>query len=225
MNKEDIWVARIPLPVRYKADGPVEDRFDGCQPGGAILNWNTYSTQWAPVRVAAFPSEANRSLLFEDRDPYDYAKAVRVFPAADAVRVRWRLFMKRADAGQLEAEVESATGERPVRLTFDSRGSISAVDGTESVNLGACAADRWHTVDLEASRKTRRYRLSLDGKALVVAGAFAAPALTLERLVFRTGPYRTGPSRAFIPLIGHDLPAADKPVAQAAFYIDDVTIR
>src|SRR5438094_6675192 len=45
-------------------------------------------------------SAANKSLELQDRDPYDYAKAVRVFAEAKSVRVALRLFAAQAGTGR-----------------------------------------------------------------------------------------------------------------------------
>ena len=80
MNKEDIWVSRIPVPVRETVTGPVHDTFDDTADRRSVHDWNIYSRKWAPVRVVDFPSATNKSLELQDKDPYDYARAVRVFP-------------------------------------------------------------------------------------------------------------------------------------------------
>jgi hypothetical protein len=113
-NKEDIWVSRIPVPVRYAAAGPVKDTFDD----GAIRDWNIYSTLWAPVRVADFPSARNKSLELQDGDPYDYARAVRVFEESKSATVSFKVYPKQSDSGRLEVEVMDRYGNRPVRLMF-----------------------------------------------------------------------------------------------------------
>jgi hypothetical protein len=51
VNKEDIWVARVPVPIRSEATGPVKDDFDGFPAGALPDHWNIYSPVWAPVRV------------------------------------------------------------------------------------------------------------------------------------------------------------------------------
>ena len=79
VNKEDIWISRIPLPIRDRINGPVEDFFNELDAGGTIPDWNIYRTQWATAEIVDFPSAQNKSLELKDCDPYDYAKAVRVF--------------------------------------------------------------------------------------------------------------------------------------------------
>jgi hypothetical protein len=45
-NKEDIWISRIPVPVRYKVEGAVQDSFDALQVNGKIPDWNIYRPRW-----------------------------------------------------------------------------------------------------------------------------------------------------------------------------------
>jgi hypothetical protein len=55
MSKEDIWVSRVLLR-------------------GECPTWNVYSPLWAPVTVVG-----DDEIRLEDRDPYDYASATRLF--------------------------------------------------------------------------------------------------------------------------------------------------
>ena len=74
VNKEEIWVTRIPVPIRGAVDVPVHDEFDNMKTSGVVTGWNIYSPRWAPVEVVNFPSEQNKSLELKDGDPYDYAR-------------------------------------------------------------------------------------------------------------------------------------------------------
>jgi hypothetical protein len=69
------------------------------------------------------------------------------------------------------------------------------------------------------------YRVSLDGAEALRNAAFAEPVASIERLSFRTGPYRADPTRASDRFYGSDLPGADVPDEVATYYIDNVTVR
>jgi hypothetical protein len=223
-NKEDIWVSRVPIPVRYAAAGPVKDTFDAIAAGGAIPDWNIYSTVWAPVRVAEFPSARNKSLELQDGDPYDYARAVRVFEESKSATLSFKIYPKQADAGRLEIEVMDRYGSRPVRLMFASDGKIQAVDGSKTIALQSYKPNTWVKVGLSVDTRSDSYSVAIDGTPVLGKAAFAESVLSVERLSFRTGPYRTGPSRATDPEQIHvDLPGADEPERAVTYYIDDVT--
>ena len=82
-NKEDIWITRIPVPVRVAETKPVADDFDKMPAGMRIEGWNTYSPKWAPVSIAALPNEKTKCLRIEDRDPFDIpARRFALHPAS-----------------------------------------------------------------------------------------------------------------------------------------------
>jgi hypothetical protein len=101
MSKEDIWVTRVPLPV--KADATGNDEL-----------WNVYSPKWAPVTI-----EGN-DIRLEDCDPYDHASATRIVPDTRAVTISFEVTVEalREDASErLEIDLVGKFGSpRPVRL-------------------------------------------------------------------------------------------------------------
>jgi hypothetical protein len=226
VNKEDIWVSRVPVPVKHHVEGPVTDDFDDMEIGGNVIDWNVYDPIWAPVGVAAFPSEKNKSLKLADKDPYDYARAVRVFPEGQSVQVRCKVFAKQRDAGLLEIDVVDRYGNRPVRLRFGDDGHISAINGTESVDLQAYKPGTWHEIALTIDATPYgNYSVSIDGKAALKKASLAEAVLSVERLSFRTGPYRALPVRRTPNQTpGPDLSGAGEPVRPAAFHVDDVRV-
>jgi hypothetical protein len=224
-NKEDVWVSRIPVPIRHKVEGPVEDSFDKLSPGGPIPDWNLHQARWARTEVVPFPSAANKSLELQDRDPYDYAKAVRVFAEAKSVRVALRLFAAQAGTGRLEIEVLDGAGRRPVRVVFGEEGRVQSANGSSWTDAGAYRSGVWYRIELAVDAAAGNYDLSLDGKSVVRRASFAEPAATVERLSFRTGAFRTEPTRQTDRYSGADLPNPDDPVAAATYRVDDVSIR
>ncbi|MGH9666793.1 MAG: hypothetical protein ACRD9L_20410, partial [Bryobacteraceae bacterium] len=223
VNKEDIWVSRVPLPVRSAVTKPVRDTFDALAAGGDVPDWNIYSPLWAPVRVAEFPSAGNKSLELQDRDPYDYARAVRVFEESKSPSVTFKVYARQADAGRLEIELMDRFGSHPVALMFTNGGSIQAINGSRTVTLQSYKADTWYTFSLAADTGSGKYSVAINGKRVLNEAAFAESVLSLERISFRTGPYRTGPARTIDPeKILADLPGADDPKKLATYYVDDV---
>jgi hypothetical protein len=225
VNKEDIWVARVPTPVTTTVTGPVHDDFNSTAPGTLPVGWNIYSPLWAPVRVIDTPPTSSaaspaRVLELRDEDPYDYARAVRVFPATHGVKITLRVLARQADA-RLEIDLLNAAGLRPVRLAFEENGRLRACHEGQWLDAGPYVADRWHefTLEIPSAPDADRCALLVDGQSPLPRPAFFTdPVATVERLSFRTGPYR---ERGYG---GRDLPAADQKSPPAAFLIDDVVI-
>ena len=218
VNKEDIWFARVPVPVTTTVSGPVNDTFDSGTPGTLPAGWNVYSPLWAPVRIAE--TEGSRVIELRDEDPYDYARAIRVFPATHGVKVSFRLFARQTNA-RLEIDLLDAKGARPVRLAFGEDGKLWACHEAQWLDAGTYTAGQWHQFELEipADSEADRCAVLVNGKSPLPRPAFFTdPVKTVERLSFRTGPHR---ERGYG---GSDLPGADTKTPFASFLIDDVII-
>lgn len=226
MNKEDIWVSRIPVPVRDRVNAPVRDTFDNLPTGGSVTDWNIYSPRWAPVRVAEFPSATNKSLELQDKDPYDYARATRVFPESKVVSLNFKVHARQANQGRLEIDVMDQFGNRPVRLALTKDGQVTVTNGAESKSVRNYQADAWMTIGLKIDAGKGTFKLTLDGKPVGDTNAFAEFVKSVEKISFRTGPVRTGPTLKTSTDNTPDRINPDPDVAEplSVFHIDDVQI-
>ncbi|MCK4677275.1 MAG: hypothetical protein KAT48_04015 [Bacteroidales bacterium] len=125
VSKKDIWVSRIPVPIAAAAEAHADDRFDNIAAGPRVPEWNTYSPIWAPVSVAA--EGRNHFLQLEDREPTDYARAIRTFPQSKSISADFRVAAAQVERGRLEIELLGELGSRPARLILNDRGQIQAV--------------------------------------------------------------------------------------------------
>jgi hypothetical protein len=231
INKEDIWVSRIPVPVRQRVSEPVNDTFESLVPGGPVTGWNIYSPRWAPVRVIDTSSEAgstrpNKSLELSDRDPYDYARAVRVFPESKTATLRFKVQAAQNDAGRLEIELSDRFGHRPVRLVFNPEGRIELTHGAERRPLAPYEHGRWHDVSLSIDVQAGRFDVSLDGRPAAASVPLAEFVKSVERLSFRTGASRSEPTLKTSTEDQPDFtePNPDVPGKPAVYRVDDVVI-
>lgn len=223
MNKEDIWVARVPVPITGVVNGPVHDTFEQDPVGSLPSGWNVYSPLWAPVRVVETPGATgtvNHALELKDRDPYDYARAIRVFPRTHGLHLAFRVLAKQA-SGRLEIELSDDHDNRPLLIAFGKDGHLwTRPEGVWTDN-GPYPVGRWisFSYDLSANPRIDRGHLLIDGHLAIpkaIGPVEAAP--TVDRLSFRTG------RRRLCAVGGPDLPGADDKVAASAFLIDDVSI-
>ncbi len=165
-TKEDIWAVRVPVPVRGSVEGPVSDNFDKMEVDGPIKDWNIIRGPWIPVGVTAFPSTTNKSLQLADRDPYNYAKAERVFAQGSSKTISARVYAHQANAGQFNVEVMNHTGNRAVRLVFGPDGHVWISDGAKSMDAGPYKANTWYTVGIKVDAAMGQYDATLDGKPI-----------------------------------------------------------
>ncbi len=226
VNKEDMWISRIPIPVKRDVTGPVQDDFSAMETGGVITDWNIYAPQWCPVEVVDFPSQNDKSMMLKDFDPYDYAKAVRVIPQGAQQTLSFNLYVKSA-AQVLAIEVVSAKGERLVQTQIDTDKALLARNGDQDFTKATdLQAGRWASVQIKLDAEARRFDLLVNGKTLAENATFSAPEGVPDRILFRTGAYRQTDDVAkyksgSADKAGGDEPGADEKVEAAVYFIKD----
>jgi len=231
VNKEDIWVAKMRVPIKGEVTEPVNDNFEH---GGRALDlWNILSSKWAPVAVVAEQGAKNDCLELLDEEPYDYALAERLFPRNRTVRIQFRFNAAQVAQGHaLEVEVQDQQGMRPLRLRVD-RNWLGMDHKQVDVSPVAIQNGRWHMIELKVDCAKRSYDLLLDQAPVRQGIPFAEAAESVERIVFRTGPYR-----GFVPpeiveagmpnpagLETEDLPGADAKSPTCRYLIDDLRVQ
>ena len=229
MNKEDMWVANVRVPIRGIVTEPVAETFDTAATGGDLSLWNIHSPQWAPVAVVADPLDpSNRALELRDRDPWEYAKAFRIFPSATRVAIEFRAMLVRAGASRMEIEVQGARGERGLRLSIDPEWLCFDHLQVEADNA-PWAMGRWHALRLEIDAVKGTYDCALDGRKVATGLALQDGVKQVQRLEFRTGAWRQdvpssiqGSEPGSPGTYREDLPGADQPVSEAVILIDNV---
>ncbi len=235
VNKEDIWVSRVPVPIRASQTAHVHETFDDLEVGGVVTGWNIYSPLWSSVEVVAFPSRKNHSLRLKDGDPYDYARAVRVFPESSKVSVSFKLLAERTERGRLDVDLLDARGHCPVRVSWTETGAVQANTGQGPQvvrKLAEHQAGRWATAHIELDCGRQTFSLSLNGAQVLADAPLIEPAATVERLSFRTGEARPifkeqahiagGPPNESLYFTGAIAPQTDRPISPAVFYLDEV---
>ena len=85
MNKEDMWVSKIPVPVSDKITVNVNDIFNDKKAGEELNEWNIFSPLWCKVIIEK--TKDKKALALHDSDPFDYAKAERIFPTAKKITI------------------------------------------------------------------------------------------------------------------------------------------
>ncbi len=227
VNKEDIWISRIPLPIRLEVKGNVYDSFDGQDAKGPVAGWNIYSPQWAQVCIDDFPDKKNKSLRLEDSDPYDYARAMRVFESSAHAKISFKVHVDPKMTGELQVDITDRHGSRPVRLIFARDGMIRIHDGSKLKDVTSYQAGRWYLVSLDVQTNgLGSYSLNMDGKELLKNEQLSEAVKSVERIIFRTGDYRDLPNRETPNETPSDpLPGADLPTPKTVFHIDDVRIE
>jgi hypothetical protein len=216
MNKEDLWVSKIPVPVTNRASAHADEVFDALPEGKELDNWNIYSPLQAPVSIEK--PAGRRLLALRDGDRFDYARAERIVPASKELDIAFSVRPMQHDRGNLQIEFLNAQGHPCSRLLFEADGVLRLKTNYKYTNVLNYRAGESYRFQIHLSADNRSITLDVNGKK--ITRLFFAPVESISRIVFRTG------DRAEIPTVNTpytsdaDLPLADEDEAVAEFYID-----
>ena len=186
MNKEDMWVAHIPVPVQTEAHSHACPEEFAVGTLAELAAWNIYSPRMAPVSLA------DGWLTLSDSDPFDYARVERKIPATRELKVAFDVRAGQNDHGLLQIEFLDEHGTACSRIELTPDGIIRCKGGARYGNLGKYEPGSDYHIEALLSVDRRMIEVYINGKK---AGQrmFYAPVEAIERVMFRTGAHRTFP--------------------------------
>ena len=217
-NKEDMWVSRIPVPVRLNATThaqafPQTDRLS------ELTDWNLYAPRLCSIILK------NGWLNLYDCDPYDYAKAERVIPNTKELEVEFDLMMDQEDECELDIEFVDDEGNVCSRIVVDSTQTIKVKGGAR---YGTILKNYEPGVEIHIkavlSTSLHRAIYYLNGKK-ACERQFDTPVESISRIVFRTGPLFDKPDINTPADQDFDMPRADERVPAVGYHIANVVSR
>jgi hypothetical protein len=217
MNKEDIWIASVPVPVKDEVTEPVNEVFNEMPDGEELKYWNIFCPVNAPVSIEKM-SDGRRCLGLRDKDRYDYAKAERSFPASGQLAVEFSLIPAQDGRGILHIELQDRKGIAAIRLVLDSLGICSTKAGYRYSEVMKYHAGTAYDFRISFDTRKRMYAVNINGRE-EKRGIFFAPVKKLSRIVFRTGEVRRFPDADTPTDQDFDVPDGGEPVKEAAYYI------
>ena len=224
-NKEDIWVSRIPVPVRLNATSHTNGSFIQFAKLADMTDWNLYSPLLAPVALDG------QWLTLSDSDPYDYSKAERIIPNTKELQVEFDLRFDQAGHGELDIEFVDDAGTVCSRIVADSTGTIRVKGGARYGTL-LKKYEPGVTYHVKAVLSCELHRASYtiacsDPQPHNLGSSctrqFDTPVESISRLVFRTGPLFSEPNVYTPADQDFDQPLADATVPLARFSLANVT--
>ncbi|MGO4771149.1 six-hairpin glycosidase [Flavobacterium sp. W22_SRS_FK3] len=225
MNKEDIWVASIPVPVMSEVEENANDVFNDLPNGEELKLWNTYDLAWASTKIEK-KEDGKKWLTLRDQDYFDYSRAERVIPFAQKMEATFTVKPEQNDHGLLQIEFQNKQGLPAVRLIFDSDGELKAKNGARFGGITKYEAGKEYKITVRLDVKTRSYSIKVnDGKES--NRIFYAPVDGFERIMFRTGNQRYTPNADTEPDTPDftDLPDTGKLIPEAVFNIKSLVTK
>ena len=191
VNKEDIWVASVRTPIGGEVKDEVNQNFENISNISQLGLWNLYIPKWAPITIEKDLETGNKYMDIRDEDPYDYAEAERIFPKGRVKEISFSLNPKQIARGHdLEIEVQNQRGARALKLRVDEHWlsfDIGKYEGPEPIQIHT---DKWYAIDLKIDCAKGGYNISVNGKPYGQALQLYDKTEDVQRIVFRTGPYR-----------------------------------
>jgi hypothetical protein len=216
VNKEDIWAAKVPVPIRSVATEQANDVFNELPDNHELDAWNVYSPLWAPVKMEKV--NGVKVLSLKDKDAFDYARAEKVIPASTHFKAAFTLAAAQNNFGHLDVEFMNAKGNPSIRISLCEDGSILTKTGARFSGAGSYEANKNYHFEVMVNTKIRTYEVFMDGKK-VKTGIFYAPAAEISRIAFRTGVPRLFPTPETPADNFTDMPNTGAMDPEAAFYL------
>ena len=187
MNKEDIWVSHIPVPIQTEAHSHADGtEFTSANELSKLSSWNIYSPQMASVSLS------DGWLRLSDSDPFDYARVERKIPATRCLKASFDLQAAQNSHGLLQIEFLDEHGTACSRIELTSDGIMRCKGGARYGNLLSYKPNETYHIEAILSIDRRLAEVYVNGKK---AGQrmFYAPVKSIERIMFRTGSERRFP--------------------------------
>lgn len=230
VNKEDIWITKTHVPIIGSVTEEVNENFESISSLNDLKLWNIYVPTWAPVSIKYDEERKSKYLELRDEEPYDYSFVERIFPASSKKKIEFKFQGEKLPQGHApEIEVQDQKGNRALKLRIDTDWLSFDI---EKVHSDPVKIDpkKWNHVELEIDCQKSSYTVTINSKQYPKEISFSDKAEVVERIVFRTGPYRN-----FVPAQvaetgigrqpGYDLddqPGADYKSPLIILNIDDV---
>ncbi len=224
VNKEDIWVASVPVPVTSTVNNDVNDVFNTLTDGKELALWNTYDLAWASAKIEKHKGEKN--LTLRDHDPFDYARVERVVPFAQQMEATFAVTPEQNDHGVLQVEFQNKQGLPAIRLVFGADGKIVTKAGSRFKSLGTYEAGKSYTIKVVLDLTSRSYTVAVNDKKPSRKICYA-PVDGISRIMFRTGEQRhfPTPDTPADKANYDDLPNTGMKIPEAVFHIKSLVTK
>lgn len=188
---------------------------------------------WGPVSIKKDPVTKNGYLELRDEEPFDYCFVERIFPASPKKVIEFKFRGEKLPQGFApEIEVQDQKGNRPVKLRID-KDWLSFDIEKVSVDPVKIDPKSWNHVLIEIDCEKGSYIVTVNGIKYPDEIKFGESTGLVERILFRTGPYRNYvPSQVVERGIGSqsgfdldDQLGADQKAPLIILNIDDIKTR
>lgn len=186
INKEDMWIARVPNPIRTRWQGEVHDVMKAMSEEVLRNTWNLYVPSWGAVELE--DGGDGNALYLADYDPYNRVRAERMFEPAAVVHIGLTLQIIQISEDKVTLCVESQDGQKLVQIVFCPDGQMAVRSGGRDLELGNYLYQEDMTLELlvDCAESTYSVTASQGRNLYQKSGQTGAAAKTAERFLFTT---------------------------------------
>ncbi|MBQ8640227.1 MAG: hypothetical protein IJ468_13810 [Lachnospiraceae bacterium] len=226
VNKEDMWIARVPGAVSTRWKGPVCDNMETISDRQLRDTWNLYVPVWGGAGLEN--GTMGKRLHLWDCDPCNRARAERVFEAAETIEVKAVLEIESVKQDSAAALIQSRDGQNLLAVVFTGDGDVAVRVGGRSVKFGFWQKNCVLELTVRVNCRTCSYevRLEQNGQTASQRGAVGAAVRCGERVIFATKyslPFQGLEVNGKDGDIGN-LPGADRPVEVNSVFIHRLNV-
>lgn len=235
VNKEDIWIAKITTPITGIEKKEVNQNFESVNNMMELDKWNFYEPAWAPISIVKDPSDSkNNCLELRDEEPIDFARAERILPERKKFSISFRVNPMQIPTGYaVNIEVQDKQGLRPMRIRFDKNWISFDQRYADFPPPIPVKLKKWHEIEMSFDCDKQSYSLKIDGNIIEKNISFAFKIESLQRLIFRTGPYRGEVTPQVFNIYDtdtpglsfEDIPGTEQKIKASIFLIDDIITK
>ncbi len=227
VNKEDIWISKVPIPVCPNEPCDLDEDFRTCR-GKWDESWNLYVPAWGSAEVREQP--IGKCLFLSDWDPYNRVNAERMFVPAVVTRIDTKVMVEKLfDPSVFTIELQDCHGACPVKLIIRPDGVLYARIAGMDHEISSVKSSQWLDISIMADCvKNRAFiQVAQETKVDEKEIAFAQSVHRLERIVYRTKeilPFQNLEANGKYANIGN-LPDADESHPACEIYIQTLKTR
>lgn len=194
VNKEDMWISRVPVPVISEEGEDVEEDFT-CEAAfreeGVVREtfrdrWNLYVPAWNQAELCE--NGGKTGLCLTDRDPYDRTRAMRLFRPGSLVKIETAILVDCVGKDRACAAVQSRDGQNLATVLINPDGDLYFHNGGYDTLLFSDILGKEVTLSMTVDCVKNLVELSAacGGEQKSVKAGMAASVFQADRILFAT---------------------------------------
>lgn len=187
VNKEDIWVARVPVPAVSVEENDVCDIMSQISDEALRSTWNLYVPSWNSA-VLVPNNEGENELLLTDSDPYDRTRAMRLFKPATKVEINMKIKIKNLVRDCISIFVQDKGGKNIISVVVRANGKVYMHNAGLDTPLCTWEKDAIITINICTDSVENRVMVTgnCKGDENTAKGYAAASVDKIERILLAT---------------------------------------